>query len=406
MELSRKLEHLVTIAKSRNFVQAIKNITAFLVKVRENINVADLRMSQGIDAVSFGGTAEIEAAGVMALDVAISGTTEHQGGYVVESLTIKNNSMFDVSSAELKISIDTNILRLSHTYPPLPVSEKEVSVGMVAKGAKKKVSLYFDPMVSTSTYLDISLIYADSQGKYKSTSMGRKNIDIRSPDFIRDDNINIATLREIMMSSARYQDSKVYGIDPKVPLKDVLTLAKEGISEANISKVRDTASHDMESSWFYATAGSGDSIVIRASVISSRRVLEIFAACSRKEHLTTVLADISQKVLAKLNERWRQLQPVTQVNVEIKDSIIQRSNLDFGGSGGKGTEINISDSVVTRSSVGSASEGNISVYRNLLIIALQDGYINENEEKMLADSRSNLGITMDQHYSLLSALNR
>jgi len=279
-------------------------------------------------------------------------------------------------------------------------------VGVIAKGSDKKIDLYFDPLVSTSTYLDISLIYADSRGKYKSSSMGRTKIDIRSPDFVRDDNINIATLREIMMSRAGYQDSKVYGIDPKVPLKDVLTLAKEGISEANISRVRDTASHDVESTWFYATAGSGDSIVIRASVISSRRVLEIFAACTKREHLTTVLAEISQKVLAKLNERWRQLQPVTQVNVEIKDSIIQRSNLDFGGMGGQGTEIKISDSVVTRSAVGSASEGNISVYRNLLIIALQDGFINENEERMLKDSRKNLGITMDRHYSLLSALNR
>jgi len=406
MELSRKLEHLVTIAKSRNFVQAIKNITAFLVKVRENINVADIKMSQGIDTVSFGDAPEIGSAGVMALDVAISGTTKYEGGYVVESLNIKNNTLFDVSSAELKISLDINILHLSHTYPPLPVSEKEVSVGIIAKGAEKKIDLYFDPLVSTSTHLNISLIYADSQGKYKSTAMGRKKIDIRSPDFVRDDNINIATLREIMVSRAGYQDSKVYGIDPKVPLKEVLTLAKEGISDANISKVRDTTSHDLESSWFYATAGSGDSIVIRASVISSRRVLEIFAACTRKEHLTTVLADISQKVLVKLNDRWRQLQPVTQVNVEIKDSIIQRSNLDFGGPGGKGAEINISDSVVTRSAMGSASEGNISVYRNLLIIALQDGFINENEERMLADSRSNLGINMDQHYSLLSALNR
>ncbi len=407
MELSRKLEHLITIAKSRNFVQAIKNITTFLVKVRENINIADMKMSQGVDAVSFGGVPEIGSAGVMALDVAISGTTKHQGGYVVESLTMKNNTMFDVSSAELKISFDSNILRLSHTYPPLPFSEKEVSVGMLAKGEEKKIGLYFDPLVSTSTYLDLSLIYADSRGSYKSVSMGRKKIDIQSPDFVRDDNINIATLREIMVSNARYQDSKVYGIDPKVPLKDVLTLAKEGISEANISKVRDTASHDMESSWFYATAGSGESIVIRASVISSRRVLEIFCACTKREHLTTVLADISQRVMAKLNERWRQLQPVTQVNVEIKDSIIQRSNLDFGGMGGKGTGgIKISDSVVTRSTVGSGSEGNISVYRNLLIIALQDGYINENEERMLADSRKKLGISIDQHQSLLMALNR
>ena len=408
MEVSRKLEHLVTIAKSRNFVQAIKNITVFLVKVRENINVADIKMSQGIDTVSFGDAPDIGSAGVMAQDVAISGTTKHERGYVVESLKIKNNTMFDVNSAELKITTDGNVLRLSHTHPAHPVSETSVSFGTISKGAEKKLDIYFDPLVSSSTHLDISLIYVDSQGKYRASALGRKNIEIEPPEFVSDSNVNIATLRDMIITKARFQDSRVYAIDPKVPLKEVLTLAKEGIAEANLSKVRDARSKDINSSWFYATARGGrESIIIRASVMENSRVLEIFAACTEKEHLATVLADITGKVCMKLREKWRQLQPVTQVNVEIKDSIIQRSNLDFGGiAGGTPGNVEIKDSVLTRSSVGSANEHGVSVYRNLLIIALQDGYINEDEERMLADSRKKLGISMEQHRQLLSALNR
>jgi len=238
--------------------------------------------------------------------------------------------------------------------------------------------------------------------------LGRTDIEIRSPDFTGDRNMNIAALRDLIITEARYQDSKVYGIDPKVPLKDVLTLAKEGINETNFTKVRDTQSNDMSSSWFYASSGGGwDRIIIRASVINSTRALEIFAACSKREHLTTILAEISQRVTVKLAERWRQLQPVTQVNVEIKDSIIQRSNLDFGGmAGGAPGSVSISDSVVTRSKVSGGKDEQTGAYRNLLIMVLQDGVIDEEEERMLAEQRGKLGISMEQHYRLLSSLNR
>jgi len=411
MEISRELERLSTVAKSRNFTQAMKKITTFQVRVRENINVADLKMSEGIDSVSFSG-GSIEAGSVMSMDVTLSSSTVYEGGYVVEELTLVNNLLFDVTSAELKVSLDSNVLHLSHTYPTYPTSETSVSMGVIAKGVGKKVKLFFDPLVSTSTYLDISLIYVDSSGKYRTSPLGRRNIEIRPPEIIGDRNINIATLKDIIISQAKFQDSRVYGIDPKVPLKDVLSLAKEGMHETNFSKVRDTNSHDMASSWFYAVSGDGrDKIIIRASVINSSRVLEIFAACSKKEHLTTVLADISQRVTAKLSKRWRQLQPVTQVNVEIKDSIIQRSNLDFSGMAGNVPgNINISDSVLTRSTVGapggSGAETNLGAYRNLLIMVLQDGIIDANEEQMLAKQRNKMGISIEQHYELLSGLNR
>jgi len=408
MQISRDLEGLVTVARSRNFIQAIKNLTAFQVRVRENINLADMKMSQGIENVSFGGRPEVGTGGAMAMDVSISGSTRYEGGYVVETLTMKNNQLFDVTSVELKASFDRNVLRISHTYPTLPTSDKSVSIGTIPKGGEKKVDIFFDPLVSTSTYLDISLIYLHSSGKYGTSSLGRTNIEITSPDFAGDQNMNIATLRDLIITEARYQDSKVYGIDPKVPLKDVLTLAKEGINETNFTKIRDTHSNDMSSSWFYASTGGGrDRIIIRASVINSTRALEIFAACSQKEHLTTVLAEISQRVTAKLNKRWRQLQPVTQVNVEIKDSIIQRSNLDFGGmAGGKPGSVSISDSVVMRSGVGRGKDGRTGTYRNLLIMVLQDGIIDEEEERMLAEQRGKLGISMEMHYQLLSSLNR
>ena len=408
MQISRDLESLVTVARSRNFIQAIKNLAAFQVRVRENINVADMKMSQGIENVSFGGRPEVGTGGAMSMDVSISGTTRYEGGYVVETLTMKNNQLFDVTSVELRASFDGNVLRISHTHPTLPTSDTSVSIGTIPKGVEKKVDLYFDPLVSTSTHLDISLIYMHSSGKYGTSSLGRTNIEIRSPDFTGDRNMNIAALRDLIITEARFQDSKVYGIDPKVPLKDVLTLAKEGIDETNFTKVRDTHSNDMSSSWFYATAGGGgDRIIIRASVINSTRALEIFAACSKREHLTTVLAEISQRVTAKLAERWRQLQPVTHVNVEIKDSIIQRSNLDFGGmAGGAPGSVSISDSVVMRSGVGSGGEGRTGTYRNLLIMVLQDGVIDEEEEKMLAEQRGKLGISMEMHYHLLSSLNR
>ena len=97
--------------------------------------------------------------------------------------------------------------------------------------------------------------------------------------------------------------------------------------------------------------------------------------------------------------------------MEIKDSIIQRSNLDFSGMAGNVPgNINISDSVLTRSTVGapggSGAETNLGAYRNLLIMVLQDGIIDANEEQMLAKQRNKMGISIEQHYELLSGLNR
>jgi len=108
-----------------------------------------------------------------------------------------------------------------------------------------------------------------------------------------------------------------------------------------------------------------------------------------------------------LNNRWKQLQPVTQVNVEIKDSIIQRSNLDFGGAAGTGTGggINIQDSVMTRSNVG-AGDPNLGIYRNLLIFALADGVISNEEEEFLAAKRRELSISDEVHISLLTSLKK
>ncbi len=409
MEISRNVEQLITVAKSRNFTQAIKNLRGFQVKVRENVNVADMKLSEGVETVSPGSGPDVGGGSdVMASDVSLYGELEYEGGYVVQSLTIRNNTLFDVRSGELRVGLDENVIRLSHTSPQLPVSANSVSLGLIPKGAERRTRVYFDPQISTGTYLDTSLIYVDNGGRYRSASIDRMNVNIEPPSVMSDANVNIAALKGIIVTEARYQDSRIYGIDPKVPIAEVLGIAKEAILETNFTKVRDTRSRDMESSWFFATSQDRtDKVIVRASVMTSTRTLEIFAACSRREHLAPVLVDISRRVTDKLGKRWRQLQPVTQVNVEIKDSIIQRSNLDFGtlASGAPGT-VNVSDSVITRSSVGAPVESNLSAYRNLLLMVLEDGVIDENEERMLAESRKNLGITAEQHRELLAVLNR
>ncbi len=408
MEISRNLEHLISVAKSRNFIQAIKNLTAFQVRVREKINKADMALTQGIDRVSATGGPSTGTGGAMAKDIELRAEKSYQGGYLVVEMTIRNNTFFDLDSAELKLHIDTHAMHLSHTNPQLPTTESSVSVGFIEKNSKKQMDLYFDPMVCTRTHVGASLIYMDQSYNYNTSSLDRMTIEIQPPKLISQETVNIATLQDIIATQAVYQDSKIYNIAPKLSIKEVLTLAKDGVDQTNLSKIRETRTRDMDSVWFYGGgSGAQDKIIVRVSVMKSNRTLEVFVACSKREHLITVLADISGKVLEILNNRWKQLQPVTQVNVEIKDSIIQRSNLDFGGAAGTGTGggINIQDSVMTRSNVG-AGDPNLGIYRNLLIFALADGVISNEEEEFLAAKRRELSISDEVHISLLTSLKK
>jgi ribosomal protein S28E/S33 len=100
--------------------------------------------------------------------------------------------------------------------------------------------------------------------------------------------------------------------------------------------------------------------------------------------------------------------------VEIKDSVVNRANIQTGAmkddgkyivhAGGQtGDKVTVKDSVVHRTDIGSGGKS-LEVYRKSMEAAFQDGRIDDSEATLLESLQSSLGITPEEHLSVLEGL--
>jgi hypothetical protein len=100
--------------------------------------------------------------------------------------------------------------------------------------------------------------------------------------------------------------------------------------------------------------------------------------------------------------------------VEIKDSVLNRTDIRTGAMkddgkyivhAGKqtGDKIEIKDSVVNRADIGSGGK-NLEVYQKSMQAAFQDGRIDDSEASLLDALQGSLGITPEEHLSVLEGL--
>jgi hypothetical protein len=100
--------------------------------------------------------------------------------------------------------------------------------------------------------------------------------------------------------------------------------------------------------------------------------------------------------------------------VEIKDSVVNRTNIQTGAMkddgkyivhAGKqtGDKIEIRDSVINRTDIGSGGK-NLEVYQKSMEAAFQDGRIDDSEASLLDALQGSLGITPEEHLSVLEGL--
>ena len=104
-------------------------------------------------------------------------------------------------------------------------------------------------------------------------------------------------------------------------------------------------------------------IVIRITISSENQSIELFAATQTAELLTGLLAEFGRELLSTIEDKITGKNNVNQVvNVSIKDSIIQRSNLlSYCDIDGKCTEdVIVEDSIVQRSDIGLNAKTNDS----------------------------------------------
>jgi hypothetical protein len=100
--------------------------------------------------------------------------------------------------------------------------------------------------------------------------------------------------------------------------------------------------------------------------------------------------------------------------VEIKDSVLNRANIQTGAmkddgkyivhAGGQtGDKVTVKDSVVHRADIGGGGKS-LEVYRKSMEAAFQDGRIDDSEATLLESLQSSLGITPEEHLSVLENL--
>ncbi len=124
----------------------------------------------------------------------------------------------------------------------------------------------------------------------------------------------------------------------------VALFADPVVSSLNNNKTYET--------WFYGkTKVEKIDLVIKANVSKETESIEVFVAAPDQKALTGLLAELGRN----LTKRGESLGKLTlQVNLTIKDSIIQRSRLlDFCDLNGIcGANVVIEDSLVQRSKIG------------------------------------------------------
>jgi uncharacterized protein YndB with AHSA1/START domain len=100
--------------------------------------------------------------------------------------------------------------------------------------------------------------------------------------------------------------------------------------------------------------------------------------------------------------------------VEIRDSVVNRTQIETGGASDNGrfvvhasrnmeTKVDIRDSVVNRTDI-SGNEKNVEIYQKCLQTAIQDGRIEDNEAAMIDMLQRSLGITPEDNLRALEGL--
>lgn len=282
--------------------------------------------------------------------------TEFYQGYIRFKMSVTNESPYIVSDVTLDFIFDENLLHIAD-HGDYPVKNGKFVLGNIYGRKSKSITILFEPLTcAKAADIKCQVTYADHEGNMTSIFMEPKEISVVCPIMKTDSDINIGRLKEFI-EELPSKDSRVYEIKSGFDVKKLAHLAREVVEKHDVRHIRTLHTRDGRTCeiWYYGrTKVSKDDIVIRVSILTEHQTMELFAATRGAEALTGLLAevgrDLKQVVEDKASGRV--------VNVHIKDSLVQRSNLldmcDMDGT----CDVNvvIEDSVVQRSSVASVDE--------------------------------------------------
>ncbi len=298
-------------------------------------------------------------------DLSISRETEFYQGYIRFKMSVTNTSSFVVNDVALDFDYDHNLLRIDRREPDYQIKNGRTIFGNISGNSSKTIAVYFDPMMcSKGADINCQVNYKDAKGQPQTTHMKPKQISVVCPIMETESDINIGRLKEFI-EKLPHSDSKVYQVQNDFDIDVLKNISREIVQKHDVKHIRTLFTKDGNTCeiWYYGkTKVHGHDIVIKITILSETQSIELFAATESVESLAGLLAEVGRELKSAIESKVTgNVQQV--INVSIKDSIIQRSNLlsycDIDGN--CSGDVVIEDSLVQRSSVGLDAEVKDSV---------------------------------------------
>lgn len=262
-------------------------------------------------------------------EIKVTRETEFYQGFIRLKMSVFNSTSFVITDVDLDFRFDENMLRIDR-YEPSSYQNKNgnIILGNIDSERSKSIAVLFDPLLcSKGTDINCQVTYKDAQGRLNSVFMESMKISVVCPILKTDSDINIGRLKEFIEKLPN-RDHKVYEIYQGFDVSKLAGIAREVVEKHDVRHIRTLHTKDGREweIWYYGkTKVQKDDIVIKISLATEKCILELFAATRSAEVLVGLLAEIGRDL--KQAVEFRASGKGNIVNVTIKESIIQRSNL-------------------------------------------------------------------------------
>ena len=337
-------------------------------------------------------------------DLSISRETEFYRGYIRFKMSVTNTSSFVVNDVALDFDYDYNLLRIDRREPDYQIKNGKTVFGNISVNSSKTIAVYFDPMMcSKGADINCQVNYKDAKGQPQTTHMKPKQISVVCPIMETESDINIGRLKEFI-EKLPYRDSKVYQVQNGFDIDVLKNISREIVQKHDVKHIRTLFTKDRNTCeiWYYGkTKVHSHDIVIKITILSETQNIELFAATQTVESLAGLLAEVGRELKGAIESKVTgNVQQV--INVSIKDSIVQRSNLlsycDVDGN--CSSDVVIEDSLVQRSDISNVEFENKGASKEM------------NKEKVynylitIVNNRSNIEDTKIGYKNVLNYFNR
>lgn len=335
-----------TIVHTDDIPANLSEYTAIFITPRmaDKINLGDLNISYNIndntyekEPIAMGTYEAVEVtshkptkySGDINSDLSISRETEFYQGFIRFKMSVTNTSSFVVNDVALDFDYDHNLLRIDRREPDYQVKNGRTIFGNISANSSKTIAVYFDPMMcSKGADINCQVNYKDAKGQPQTTHMKPKQISVVCPIMETESDINIGRLKEFI-EKLLYRDSKVYQIQNSFDIDVLKNISREIVQKHDVKHIRTLFTKDGNTCeiWYYGkTKVHSHDIVIKITILSETQNIELFAATQTVESLAGLLAEVGRELKGAIESKVTgNVQQV--INVSIKDSIIQRSNL-------------------------------------------------------------------------------